>query len=173
MKVIKLSKFKGNATLEVDMFILQCNLYFLQFPDSTESQKVAFILSCMKNAASGVWVEMYICKNLSNQYNSFQSLCQELKAMWGVADKEGKAIRELDALKQGNTTALDYVATFRQKSAKCSFSDYDLHRRFRMGLQQRVREQLAHISPKNKDTLKKLIAHSLEICQNQEELDAQ
>ena len=42
-----------------------------------------------------------------------------------------------------------------------------------MGLQQRVREQLAHVSPKEKDTLEKLISHSLEIGQNNEELDAE
>ena len=42
-----------------------------------------------------------------------------------------------------------------------------------MGLQQRVREQLAHVSPKEKDTLEKLISHSLEIGQNNKELDAE
>jgi hypothetical protein len=172
MKVMKPSEFKGDQSLEVDTFILQCNLYFSQFPAATESQKVAFALSCLKGTAA-TWAETYIRKNLSNQFNSFGLLCQELEAMWGIADKEGKAIRELDALKQGNTTVADYVAIFRQKSAKCGFSDYDLRRRFRMGLQQRVREQLAHVSPKEKDTLEKLIRHSLEIGQNNEELDAE
>jgi len=172
MKVMKPSEFKGDQTLDVDTFMLQCNLYFSQFPDATESQKVAFALSCLKGPAA-IWAEMFMKKSLQNQMTSFQSLVQELEAMWGVVDKEGKAIRELDALKQGSSTVVDYVAAFRQKAAKCGFSDYDLRRRFRMGLQQRVKEQFAHVSPKEKDTLEKLISHSLEIGQNNEELDAE
>jgi len=140
-------------------------------PEATESQKVAFALSCLKGPAA-TWAEMFIRKSLANQMTLFQFLVQELEAMWGVVDKEGKAIRELDALKQGSSTVSDYVASFRQKAAKCSFSDYDLRRRFRMGLQQRIRDQLMHVSPKDKDTHEKLISHSLEIGQNQEELDA-
>jgi len=172
MKVMKPSKFKGDQTLDVDTFVLQCNLYFSQFPDATESQKVAFALSCLKGPAA-IWVETFMKKSPMNQMTSFKSLVQELEAMWGVVDKEGRAIRELDALKQGSSTVADYVAAFRQKAAKCGFSDYDLRRRFRMGLQQRVREQLVHVSPKEKDTLEKLISHSLEIGQNNEELDAE
>jgi len=172
MKVMKPSEFKGDQTLDVDTFVLQCSLYFSQFPEATESQKVAFALSCLKGPAA-IWAETFMKKSLTNQMTTFQSLVQELEAMWGVIDKEGRAIRELDALKQGSSTVADYVAQFRQKAAKCGFSDYDLRRRFRMGLQQRVREQLAHVSPKEKDTLEKLISHSLEIGQNNEELDAE
>jgi len=98
MKVMKPSEFKGDQTLDVDTFVLQCNLYFSQFPNATKSQKVAFALSCLKGPAA-IWAETFVKKSLQNQMTSFQSLVQELEAMWGVVDKEGRAIRELDALK--------------------------------------------------------------------------
>jgi len=148
------------------------NLYFDQFDAVTEKQKVAAMLSTLSGSA-GRWAEAYVKKNLDNEVVSYRTLCFEMEQMWGIADREGKAIRELDALKQETKTITEYVALFRQKSARCRFSDYDLIRRFRMGLQQRVRDQLAHVAAASKNTLETLIRHAIEIGQNLEELDAE
>jgi len=91
----------------------------------------------------------------------------------GLVDKEGQAVRELEALRQGTTSVTDYIATFRQKAQYTQFSDYDLRLKFRSGLQTRVKEQLAHIPPREKDTLSKMIEVVVQIGQNFDELDGE
>ena len=174
LKIAKPSEFTGEkGSIDVDTFHLQCDLYFSQYPSATDKQKNSFILSFCKGTAAK-WAETSIKENLANPYFTTLALKGQMVAMWGEANKEEKAARELDALKQSTSTVAEYTSAFRQKCAHCAnFSDYDLRRRYRMGLQQRVRDQLAHVSPKNKDTLDKLITQALEIGQNLEELDAE
>jgi hypothetical protein len=174
LKVAKPSEFTGDKdSIDVDTFHLQCDLYISQYPSVSDQQKNTFMLSFCKGSAAK-WAETSIKENLANQYLTYLTLKGQMVAMWGVANKEEKAARELDALKQSTSTVVEYTSAFRQKCAHCyGFSDYDLRRRFRMGLQQRVRDQLAHVSPRNKDTLDKLVTQALEIGQNLEELDAE
>ena len=175
MKIAKPTEFRGSEkdSVDIDTFLLQCDLYFSGFPTVTETQKTAFVLSYCKGSA-GKWAESFIQKNLTGRSPTYTELQTEMKGMWGVANKEEKAARELDALKQNASTVAEYVSAFRQKSSQTfGFSDYDLRRRFRTGLQQRVRDQLAHVSPIQKDTLEKMITRCLEIGQNLEELDAE
>jgi regulator of replication initiation timing len=174
LKIAKPSEFTGDKdSINIDTFHLQCDLYFSQYPSVVDKQKNSFILSFCKGSVAK-WAETSIKENLVNPYFTTLALKGQMIAMWGVANKEEKAARELDALKQSTSTVAEYTSAFRQKSAHCfGFSDYDLRRRYRMGLQQRVRDQLAHVSPKNKDTLDKLVTQALEIGQNLEELDAE
>jgi len=67
----------------------------------------------------------------------------------------------------------DYITTFCQKAQYIQFSDYDLHLKFRSSLQTRIKEQLAHIPPRDKDTLNKLIEAVVHIGQNFDELDGE
>jgi len=176
LKISKPSEFTGGnakTDLDVDTFLLQCDLYFSLYPSATDIQKNAFVLSYCKGSAAR-WAEAIIQRNMQGLIPTHEELRKEMRAMWGVANKEEKAARDLDSLKQSTSSVAEYVSAFRQLAAHVSgFSDYDLRRRFRTGLQQRVRDQLAHISPREKDTLEKLIEKSLEIGQNFEELDAE
>jgi hypothetical protein len=175
LKISKPTEFCGSDkdSIDVDTFLLQCELYFANYPTATDGQKNAFILSFCKGSASK-WAEAYIKQNLGATGLTYPQLTHAMIAMWGVVNKEEKAARELDALKQSTSSVAEYVSAFKQKATQCSgFSDFDLRRRFRTGLQQRVRDQLAHISPGQKNTIDKLVAVSLEIGQNFEELDAE
>jgi len=176
LKIAKPSNFTGRTekgALDIDTFLLQCNLYLSSYPSASDTQKNAFVLSYCKGSAAQ-WAEAIIQKNMQGLIPMHEELHKEMRAMWGIANKEEKVARDLDSLKQSTSSVAEYVSAFRQLAAHVSrFSDYDLWRRFRTGLQQRVRDQLAHISPREKDTLEKLIEKSLEIGQNFEELDAE
>ncbi|KAG2084740.1 uncharacterized protein F5147DRAFT_525622, partial [Suillus discolor] len=78
----------------------------------------------------------------------------------------------LEALRQGSSSVPEYAAAFKQKAAHTSFSDYNQRQKFRTGLQDRIKVQLAHVPYSGKDTLKKLIEHAIQIGRNFKELDA-
>jgi len=93
--------------------------------------------------------------------------------MWVIEDKEAKAVRDLETLKQGYSSVPEYVAVFKQKATYTKFSDYDLHVKFQSGLQTQVQEQLAHVKLAKKNTLKLMINSAIQIRQKFEELDAE
>ncbi|KAG1721216.1 hypothetical protein EDD22DRAFT_790851 [Suillus occidentalis] len=50
--------------------------------------------------------------------------------MWIQEDLEGKAVQELETLRQGSTSIPEYAVTFKQKVAYTHFSDYDQRLKF-------------------------------------------
>jgi hypothetical protein len=129
------------------------------------------MLSFMKGTA-GKWAQKYI-EDLPSGTITKEEFEKDFETMWTQEDLEGKAIRELESLRQGSTSVPEYVAAFKQKAAYTKFSDYDLRLKFRGGLQQRIKDQLAHVSFKDKDTLTKLVEHAIQIGRNFEELDSE
>ncbi|KAG2342604.1 hypothetical protein BDR05DRAFT_948692 [Suillus weaverae] len=139
VKIAKPMEFTGDKdSIDIETFLAQINLYLTQFEDTSDARQVALLLSYLKGSA-GKWAQPY---------------------MWGLEDKEGRAIRELESLRQGSSSIPEYVAAFKQKAAYTHFSDYDL-------------QQLAHVPLKDKSSLKTLIERAVEIGQNFEELDGE
>jgi len=172
VKIAKPSKFTGEpGTIEAETFLAQIALYISQYPTYTKHQETALILSYLKGVA-GRWAEPWIKKHAEKSLNQDEFLL-EFQRMWVIEDKEAKAVRDLETLKQGSSSVPEYVAVFKQKAAYTKFSDYDLRVKFRSGLQTWVKEQLAHVKLAEKNTLKLMIDSAIQIGQNFEELDAE
>jgi hypothetical protein len=172
VKLSKPSEFTGDRdSIDAKTWLTQVILYCTQWPDMSDRQRIAVMLSFMKGIA-GKWAQRYI-EDLPMGTLTMETFDRDFEAMWTQEDTEGKAIRELESLRQGSTSIPEYVAAFKQKAAYTRFSDYDLRLKFRGGLQQRIKEQLAHVSFKDKDTLMKLVEHAIQIGRNFEELDSE
>jgi hypothetical protein len=172
VKLSKPSDFTGEKdSVDAKTWLGQTVLYCTQWPAMSDSQRLSVMLSFMKGAA-GRWAGKYI-EDLPKGTLTMEKFSEDFESMWIQEDLEGKAVRELETLRQGSTSVPEYAATFKQKAAYTHFSDYDQRLKFRNGLQQRIKEQLAHVSYKDKDTLPKLIEHSIQIGRNFEELDSE
>ena len=172
VKLSKPTEFTGDKdSISIEVYATQLALYMSQWPLITDRQKITTALSFLKGSAAK-WAQKYVIE-LDTKPISFEDWSKEFETMWGQDDREGKAIRELETLKQGSSSVPEYAAAFKQKAALTKYSDYDLRLKFRSGLQTRIKEQLAHIPASEKDTLKKLIDYSIQIGRNYEELDAE
>jgi hypothetical protein len=172
VKLSKPSEFTGERdSIDAKSWLTQVILYCTQWPDMSDRQRIAVMLSFMKGTA-GKWAQRYI-EDLPKGIMTMETFEKDFETMWVQEDTEGKAIQELESLRQGSTSVPEYVATFKQKAAYTHFSDYDLRLKFRGGLQQRIKEQLAHMPFKDKDTLTKLMEHAIQIGRNFEELDSE
>jgi Ty3 transposon capsid-like protein len=171
-KIAKPTKFIGGKdSINVETFLAQVSLYLTQYPNATQQQHLSLMLSYLKGNA-GKWAEPYVKKKAAGELD-FQDFLEEFSRMFKDENKEAKAIRELETLKQGSSSVPEYVASFKQKSVFTNFSDYDLRLKLRSGLQTRIKEQLAHVALKDKNTFNKLVERAVEIGQNFEELDAE
>lgn len=93
-----------------------------------DRQKISIMLSFMKGTV-GKWAQKYITK-LPKETLKLEKFEEDFEAMWIQEDEEGKAVQEIESLRQGSMTVPEYVATFRQKAAYTKFSDYDLCQKF-------------------------------------------
>jgi hypothetical protein len=172
VKLSKPSDFTGEKdSIDAKTWLGQIVLYCTQWPAMSDGQRLSILLSFMKGAA-GKWAGKYI-EDLPKGTLTPEKFLEDFESMWIQEDLEGKAVRELETLRQGSTSIPEYAAAFKQKAAYTHFSDYDQRLKFRNGLQQRIKEQLAHVSYRDKDTMSKLIEHAIQIGRNFEELDSE
>src|SRR6267154_3715618 len=144
-KLAKPLEFTGaKDSVDIETFLSQVTLNLAPYGNIPNVQKVGYLLSHFKGAA-GKWAQVYIKRMDEGEFFAYNDMVEKINKMWGLVDKEGQAVRELEALRQGTTSVTDYIATFHQKAQYTQFSDYDLRLKFRSGLQTRIKAQLTHI----------------------------
>ncbi|KAG1760902.1 hypothetical protein EDD22DRAFT_987973 [Suillus occidentalis] len=124
VKLSKPSDFTGEKdSIDAKTWLGQTVLYCTQWPSMSNGQRLSVMLSFMKGAA-GRWAGKYI-KDLPKGTLTMEKFSEDFESMWIQEDLEGKAVRELETLRQGSTSVPEYVATFKQKAASTHFSNYD------------------------------------------------
>src|SRR6267154_426318 len=125
-KLAKPSEFTGaKDSVDIETFLSQVTLNLAPYGRIPDVQRVRYLLSHFKGAA-GKWVQVYIKRMDEGEFFTYDAMVEKINKMWGLVDKEGQAVRELEALRQGTSSVTDYIATFRQKAQYTQFSDYDL-----------------------------------------------
>ncbi|KAG8952832.1 hypothetical protein FRC04_003758 [Tulasnella sp. 424] len=118
-------KKRGRAVVR---FILNCELYFTARRNNfnQEADQIRFTISYLTDTARA-WVEPILIDNLDNQndpesYN-WDTFKTALEGAFGDTDREGTAIHELEALKQGKRPVSTYALDFQK--IKANISNWD------------------------------------------------
>jgi hypothetical protein len=91
VKLSKPSEFTGDKdSIDAKTWLTQVILYCTQWPDMSDRQRIAVMLSFMKGTA-GKWAQRYI-EDLPTGNLTMETFDRDFEAMWTQEDVEGKAI---------------------------------------------------------------------------------
>ena len=139
LKVATPDPFTGDDLAKSEEFINSLHLYFFGKQGLTDEQKVTFALSYMKGGRAGRW-----SKNKIKEYSklkkapSFDEFLDEFREMFSDPDPMETARHKLSHLKQGNKSAEDYVADFKEVMDETGFNDAALAHMFERGLSKQL-----------------------------------
>ena len=137
LKVAPPDPFDGTLS-NAETFLSQLLLYFTgkkhELP--ADSDKITFALSYMKGGTAGPWAkrkvrEIVAFPSMNQTWDQFK---EEFVSVFGDPDLAGTAREKMEHLKQGNQTADEYIAKFRELKEDTGYNDAALVDRFEKGL---------------------------------------
>ncbi|KAG8942775.1 hypothetical protein FRC04_003506 [Tulasnella sp. 424] len=148
MKIKEPDTYDGkNRGGDAERFILSCENYFRarasDFPD--DEAQIQFALSYLTGTAQA-WGDIILKDLLMTQSLTASSDWSDFKdefiKAFGDPDKEGTAVRKLEALSQGNRPAATYAADFRRIKADIAWNEQAFMHAYRQGLRADVKDGL-------------------------------
>ncbi len=142
--------FDGSDPRKLAAFILQCSLYFRNFPEDyrEDDSKINFALSYLKGPAIE-WFEPWLIEpddfdedpEWSYDYSAFLST---LRTNYGNIDPIADAEEAIEALKMKETwKIIRYNTEFNRHAAKLQYPDSILKRRYYKGLAARIKDPIS------------------------------
>jgi Retrotransposon gag protein len=127
-------------------FIFQCQLYFRNSDFDSDSKKVTFALSYLRDVAQE-WFEPSI-SGLTDEppewFDNWEAFLDELHTNFRPYDKTGDAEHELTNLHmRANQCVSDYLVRFSGLALCCSWREPALRYRFYKGLPTRIKDELS------------------------------
>ncbi|KAJ3473784.1 hypothetical protein NLI96_g12825 [Meripilus lineatus] len=167
-KVKEPDTFDGSDPKKLDMFLIQCGLYFRNYPDyEDEELRVNFALTYLRGVALE-WFEptIFSLDDLEVEPEwlfSWPDFTQELRENFGVIDPRGDAEDDLDELKMKDNAKINrYNVAFNRLAAKLGYPPEVLRHRYYKGLPDRIKDVLScQASPKTFQELK-VAAHRID-----------
>ena len=133
LKVATPDPFNGNLA-KTEEFLTSLLLYFTGKGDlMTDNQKITMALSYMKGGTAGQWAKRKV-KQLTKEGQTWDDFLIDFKASFSDPDPAGTARTKLDVLRQGSTTADEYVASFKELMDETGYNDAALVEKFEKGL---------------------------------------
>jgi hypothetical protein len=138
--------FTGKDPKKLKAFILQCQLYFRNLDFDSDSKKVTFALSYLRDVAQE-WFEPGI-SGLTNEppewFDNWEAFLDELRTNFGPYNKTGDAKHKLTNLcMRDNQRVSDYLVHFSGLALRCSWEEPALRYRFYEGLPPRIKDELS------------------------------
>lgn len=134
IKVAPPEEFDGTLA-KAETFISQLTLYFLGRKVQDNTDRIVFTLSYMKGGTAGPWAKMKVKEySAKGEVPPWEDFLAEFRKVFGDPDPAGTARHKLSQLRQGNLTADEYVARFRELKEDTLFNDAALVERFQYGL---------------------------------------
>lgn len=137
LKVAPPDPFDGTLS-NTETFLSQLVLYFAgkEHEMPADLDKITFALSYMKGGTAGPWAkkkvkEFAASSRVEQTWDQFRD---EFLSVFGDPDFAGTAREKMEHLKQGNQTADEYVAKFRELKDDTGYNDAALMDRFEKGL---------------------------------------
>jgi hypothetical protein len=133
LKISPPDVFTGNSK-DAETFLSQLALYFTGRKIEGD-ERVIFALSYMKGGTAGPWAKLKVKEfGTKKQVQDWEEFLTEFTQVFGDPDPSFTARQRMDSLKQGNNTAEDYVASFREIKDETGFNDAALIDKFERGL---------------------------------------
>jgi hypothetical protein len=138
--------FTGKDPKKLKAFIFQCQLYFRNSDFDSDSKKVTFVLSYLRDIAQE-WFEPGI-SGLTDEppewFDNWEAFLDELRTNFGPYDKIGDAEHELTNLRmRDGQRASDYLVHFSGLALRCSWGEPALRYRFYEGLPPWIKDELS------------------------------
>jgi Retrotransposon gag protein len=138
--------FTGKDPKKLKAFIFQCQLYFRNSDFDSDSKKVTFALSYLRDVAQE-WFEPGI-SGLTDEppewFDNWEAFLDELRTNFGPYDETGDAEHELTSLRmRDGQCASDYLVRFSGLALRCSWGEPALRYRFYEGLPPRIKDELS------------------------------
>jgi hypothetical protein len=138
--------FTGKDPKELKAFIFQCRLYFRNSDFDSDSKKVTFVLSYLRDVAQE-WFEPGI-SGLTDEppewFDNWEAFLDELYTNFGPYNETGDAKHELTNLRmRDNQHVSDYLVRFSRLVLHCSWGELALRYRFYEGLPPRIKDELS------------------------------
>ena len=139
LKVATPEVFDGTLS-KANTFLNQLSLYFLGRRDDfkDDNNKIIFALSYMKGGTAGPWadeaVRQFQDTTSTTSFTTWESFVKGFKEAFGDPDPAYTARHKMDQLKQGNQTAEEYAASFKELSIHTGYNDAAHMEKFEKGL---------------------------------------
>jgi Retrotransposon gag protein len=138
--------FTGKDPKNLKAFIFQCQLYFCNSDFDSDSKKVTFALSYLRDVAQE-WFEPSI-SGLTNEppkwFDNWEAFLDKLRNNFRPYNKTGDAEHELTNLRmRDGQRASDYLVCFSRLALRCSWGEPALRYRFYEGLPPRIKDELS------------------------------
>jgi Retrotransposon gag protein len=138
--------FTGKNPKRLKAIIFQCQLYFRNSDFDSDSKKVTFGLSYLRDVAQE-WFEPGI-SGLTNEppewFDNWEAFLDKLCTNFGPYDKTGDAEHELTNLRMRDSQRVfDHLVRFSGLALRCSWGEPALRYRFHEGLPPQIKDKLS------------------------------
>jgi Retrotransposon gag protein len=145
-KLCEPEPFTRKDRKKLKAFIFQCQLYFRNSDFDSDSKKVTFALSYLRDVAQE-WFEPGI-SGLTNEplewFDNWEAFLDELCTNFGPYDETGDAEHELTNLHMRDSQRVsDYLVRFSGLALRCSWGELALRHRFYEGLPPWIKDELS------------------------------
>jgi Retrotransposon gag protein len=145
-KLCEPEPFTGKDPKKLKAFIFQCQLYFRNSDFDSDSKKVTFALSYLRDVAQK-WFEPGISRLTDEPpewFDNWEAFLDELHTNFGPYNETGNAEHELTNLRmRDNQRVSDYLVCFSGLALRCSWGEPALRYRFYEGLPPRIKDELS------------------------------
>jgi len=151
---------------KADAFLSQLLLYFhgKRHEIQGDYDKIIMALSYMKGGTAGPWAKLKVKQYASTEEISqtWAEFYQEFQQTFGDPDPASTARHKMEKLRQGNHTADEYVASFRELQDETGYNDAALVEKFERGLNSALVDKI-YALPEMPNTLKGWISWSTKL----------
>jgi Retrotransposon gag protein len=137
--------FTGDLAKSEEFINTLC-LYFIGKQGLTDEQKITFALSYMKGWTAGQWSKRKVKQYAQLGATSWDTLFADLRHAFSDPDPKGTARHKFGKLKQGTSTADEYVATFKELMDDTGYNDDALVEMFERGLKKLLVDRIYTLS---------------------------
>ncbi|EJD41318.1 hypothetical protein AURDEDRAFT_127216 [Auricularia subglabra TFB-10046 SS5] len=113
----------------------------------------------MKSGTAATWASTVTQAMLDNKssYSAFPDFLSDFALNFVLSDKKGDAANQIDGMEQGSRSIEDFITDFDSYTTLSGYSDYELQRKFKKGLNSRLLDQIYALdsAPLTMDALKK------------------
>ena len=172
VKVSPPEPFDGSMQ-KAEAFLSQLKLYFWGKGITDDFQRVVCALSFMKGGTAGKWA-LEKTKILDGNFPKeglWDDFVYEFREVFADPDPASTARHKMNMLKQGNQTADEYVASFRELVADTEYNDAALVEKFQTGLNRSLREKVYNV-PEMPKTLNGWISWATKLDRQWRQMEA-
>lgn len=142
LKVATPNNFDGSIAKSED-FLNSLYLYFFGKEGLTDAQKITCALSYMKEGTAVQWAKRKMKHyQKSTSEPSWEEFEADFRKSFSDPDPEGTARHKLELLKQGSSSADDYVSTFKELMDDTGYNDAALMDMFERGLSKQLVDRI-------------------------------